>query len=164
MGCIGSTKRRLTSSEYALIRQTISGISRSDETKEKISRSHQGINVYSSMSPERYKEVCIKHSEVMKGVNTWMKGRVWWTNDIVEIQCEDCPGEKWRRGRLFRKDLSQKIRKKLKSRTQEEITLWKERQSKSQKGYICFNNGIINKRFKEDPGEGWTKGRLKKRI
>ena len=56
-----------------------------EEYKRKISKSSKGRHYKHS------KETKLMLSKSMKGKNTWMKGRRWWTDGINNIQAEICP-------------------------------------------------------------------------
>lgn len=103
------------------------GIKYTDEQKVNIIKANKTNPTYGHLGKLHSKETRKKISEMQKDF-------VWWTNDIEERHCEECPGEDFHRGRLHREIIHRN----------------------------AYNNGIICKWFVEDPGEGWTRGFLVK--
>lgn len=77
-----------------------------EEYRKKLSEAHKG---YKKSDQER-----LNHSEGMKGMNTWTKGRHWYTNGSESAQLESCPKGWWEgRGNFsenHKKNLSEKAK------------------------------------------------------
>ena len=128
------------------------GEQKDEDTKTKISTALMGHLVS--------KETRMKISLGNKGRNAWNKGKQ--TPD--EVRKKQSIANK---GRQPSKETRKKISLALKGRTspnkgKSTSNETKEKMSASHLGSIFWNDGKINKRSKEWPGEGWVKGRIRK--
>jgi hypothetical protein len=131
-------------------------------------RGRPNINIGREMSMETREKIRIKNKnkklteEHKEKVKSELRTRKWWNNGVEDKHTAKCPGEGWVLGRLYKRKLSEEeienIKIRMKNRVVSEET--RKKQSESKKGTRWWNNGVINKKVKECPDEGWVLGRL----
>lgn len=93
-------------------------------------------------------------------MHTAIKGCHWYNNGKIQVLRKECPvgfhrghlkssRQYGRKNGMYGKHLSEKSKRKI---------------SSNMSSMVFWNNGIINKRARECPGEGWTRGRLKFQV
>jgi hypothetical protein len=135
-------------------------------------RGRPNININREMSLETREKIRIKNKnkklteEHKEKLREDSSSRRWWNDGTNDKFCKECPGEGWGLGRLFTQnsekykteEFREKNRKNNLGKKVSKET--REKQSKSGKGTRWWNNGVLNKRVKKSPGEGWILGRL----
>ena len=105
-----------------------------------------------------FEKIRIKMGQRNVGYKNPQYGKRWWTNGLEQKLSYECPGQNWFLG-LCKETID---KHSLSSKGEKNGMFGKRGQNNPNFGKKFWNNGLIEKKSKTCPGNGFIKGRLKR--